>query len=69
MYDDRIRKLELLVEEQARTIVRLQNNPDRDEHELMSVNQQRSKTMRELSELRRLKWEEEHERVNFDDDR
>ncbi len=69
MYREKIRKLELLVEEQGQKITKMQNDPNRDEQEYMSLNQQRSMTMRQLSELRRLQWEEDHERVNFDDDR
>lgn len=69
MYRERIRKLEILVEEQGQKIIKMQNDPNRDEQEYMSLNQQRSMTMRQLSELRRLQWEEDHERVNFDDDR
>lgn len=69
MYREKIRKLELLVEEQGQKITKMQNDLNRDEQEYMSLNQQRSMTMRQLSELRRLQWEEDHERVNFDDDR
>ena len=69
MYREKIRKLELLVEEQGQKITKMQNDTNRDEQEYMSLNQQRSMTMRQLSELRRLQWEEDHERVNFDDDR
>lgn len=65
MYRDRIRKLELLIEEQTKKI----NSLDKDNSEYISLIDQRYASQSELSRLRRLQWEEDHERVRFDDDR
>lgn len=65
MYKDKIRNLERLVEDQTIKIDRL----TKDNPEYITLIDQRSTNMQELSRLRRLQWEEDHERVRFDDDR
>lgn len=65
MYRDRIRKLELLIEEQTKKI----NSLDKETSEYISLTDQRYASQSELSRLRKLQWEEDHERVRFDEDR
>lgn len=65
MYREQIRNLERLVEEQTINISKLsKENPN-----YITMVDQRSTNMQELSRLRRLQWEEDHERVGYDDDR
>jgi hypothetical protein len=40
-----------------------------DNEELSKLKEQKSKYFDELRRLRKLQWEEDHERVNFDDER
>lgn len=65
MYRDRIRTLEKLVEDQTTKISSL----SKDNPEYTTLIDSRSTNLQELSRLRRLQWEEDHERVRFDDDR
>lgn len=65
MYRDRIRTLEKLVEDQTTKISRL----SKDDPEYTTLIDSRSTNLQELSRLRRLQWEEDYERVRFDDDR
>lgn len=65
MYIDRMRKLELLIEDQTKKI----NSLTKDDSEYVTFVEQRSVNLQELSRLRKLQWEEDHERVRFDDDR
>ena len=62
MYRQRIKTLE-----DAYNLIqkRIENNEVDDLKKLM---EEKSIIQRELSELRRKQWEEDHERVNFDDD-
>ena len=55
-YDNQIRILESKLKQ-------LEQGTDKKDRE------QIGKILTDLRRLRRLKWEEEHERVNFDDDR
>lgn len=65
MYVDRIRKLEKLIEEQSKKI----DGINKDQPEYSTLFDQLSEGKKELARLRRLQWEEDHERVRFDDDR
>jgi hypothetical protein len=65
MYRDRIRNLEKLVEDQTNKISSL----SKDNPEYTTLIDSRSTNLQELSSLRKLQWEEDHERVRFDDDR
>ena len=69
MYKSKIRNLEVIVEGQTRQIDKMIADPNRNQQEFMALNQQRSMNLRELSRLRKLQFEEDHERVGFDDDR
>jgi len=55
-YDNQIRILEAELKQ-------LENSQDKKDLEKMA------QVINDLRRLRRLKWEEEHERVNFDDER
>jgi len=61
MYVQRIKTLE-----DAFTLIekRIENN----EGDLSTLIEQKSIIQKELSNFRRLQWEEDHESVNFDDD-
>lgn len=65
MYRDRIRTLEKLVEDQTNKISGL----SKDNPEYTTLIDSRSTNLQELSRLRKLQWEEDHERVRFDDER
>ena len=69
MYKSKIRNLEVIVEGQTRQIDKMIADPNKNQQEFMALNQQRSMNLRELSRLRKLQFEEDHERVGFDDDR
>lgn len=69
MYKNKIRNLELLLIEQNKKIDSLINDPNKNNIEFVQLVEQRSTTIKELSYLRKLQWDEDHERVNFDDDR
>lgn len=47
----------------------LQKSENSDKEELQKMISQRTKYLSELSRFRKLQWEEDHERVEFDDDR
>lgn len=68
MYKEKIRRLENILLNQTSTIDQIKDDPNRSV-ELKTLVEQRSSTLSELSQLRRMQYEEEHERVNFDDDR
>ncbi len=68
MYKEKIRRLENVLAEQTRTIDLLKEDTSKAS-ELKILIEQRSTTLSELSQLRRMQYEEEHERVHFDDDR
>ncbi len=67
-YRDRIQQLETLI----LGLDRLIELVEPDKKETAQVNgwkKQRYEYLAELAELRRLQWDEDHERVNFDDER
>lgn len=47
----------------------LQKSENPNKEELQKMISQRTKYLSELSRFRKLQWEEDHERVEFDDDR
>jgi hypothetical protein len=60
---DMYRKRISFIEESLKTI-----EAQLKEKDNATLREQRGKFLTELSRLRRLQWEEDHERVNFDDD-
>lgn len=69
MYHDKIRRLEISLEEQNLKINKLKSENTYSTQELTALTEQRNQTLRDLSSLRRLQHEEDYERVRFDDDR
>ena len=63
-YRDRIKSLE----ETLRTL-NLEVNQILDEEKIKNYNERKIEINNELRRLNRLQWEEDHERVHFDDDR
>lgn len=47
----------------------MQRADNSDKEELQKMISQRTKYLSELSRFRKLQWEEDHERVEFDDER
>lgn len=69
-YRERIKHLEQLHKQINEEIDKMErNHPHVQEHKLHDMKKQRLAYRDELSRLNRLQWEEDHERVDFDDDR
>ncbi len=69
-YAGRIKHLEDLHSKLNKEIDDMEkNHPHVDESRVAEMKKQRLAYKDELSRLRRLQWEWEHERVDFDDDR
>ncbi len=69
MYHQKIRNLEIALEEKNIKIAKLKSDPNVNNQELTSLVEQQSTILRDLSTLRRLQYDEDYERVKFDDDR
>ena len=69
-YKERIRQLEYLHEQIDQQIDKMEkNHPHVEEVKVQEMKKKRLQYRDELSRLRKLQWEEDHERVDFDDDR
>lgn len=69
-YRERIKHLEQLHKQLNEEIDKMErNHPHVQELKLHDMKKQRLSYRDELSRLNRLQWEEDHERVNLDDDR
>ena len=69
-YTERIKHLEHLHEEINREIDKMErNHPHVQEAKVATMKKQRLLYRDELSQLRRLQWIEDHERVGWGDDR
>jgi len=69
-YRERIRHLEQLHEEIDREIDKMEkNHPHVEEVKVHDMKKKRLAYRDELSRLRKLQWEEDYERVDFDDER
>lgn len=69
-YRERIKHLEHLHKEIDSEIDKMErNHPHVQEAKLHDMKKQRLLYRDELSRLNRMQWEEDHERVDFDDDR
>jgi len=68
-YRNSIKKLEDTIKLMDGKLQILKETPSSIPDEAKNVAEQRQLFMTELSRLRRLQWEEEHERVNMDEDR
>ena len=69
MYRDRIRRLETIIEDQNKQINKLNIDPNKNQKEYNRLISERTVILNELSVFRKLQWEEDHEKVNLDDDR
>lgn len=69
-YRERIKHLEQLHKQLNEEIDKMErNHPHVQEQKLHDMKKQKLAYRDELSRLNRLQWEEDHERVNFDEDR
>lgn len=69
-YEARIKHLEQLHEEINQEIDKMEkNHPHVEETRVHDMKKKRLQYRDELSRLRKLQWEEDHERVEWDDDR
>lgn len=69
MYEQRIKMLEeshRLIDNQ---LFQLERSGSSDSDTIQKLQEQKNKYLNELRNLRRLQWDIDHERVNFDDDR
>ncbi len=68
-YKERIKQLERLHEEINREIDKMEkNHPHVEEVRVHEMKKKRLQYKDELSRLRKLQWEEDHERVGWDDE-
>ena len=67
-YKHRIKSLEESHRLISIEIEKLENDPIRYNDKLSKLLDTRAKYLNELRTLRRAQWENDHERVNFDDD-
>lgn len=69
-YKSRIKHLEQLHEDIDKDIDSMEkNHPHVEEDRVHDMKKKRLQYRDELNRLRKLQWEEDHERVNFEDDR
>ena len=69
MYADRIAKLEEYHRDLDHRIAEMQKRGNFDDNTLNELKKKKLQYKDEISKLRKLDWEERHERVDFDDDR
>jgi hypothetical protein len=67
-YRDRIQQIETLILGLDR-LIELVDPGKKETGQVNDWKRQRYDYLAELAELRRLQWDEDHERVNFDDER
>jgi len=68
-YKSQIRNLQESYQKLDNEIFSLMKNENKDQLKLQDLISKRSKTQLEIRKLQKLQWEEEHDRVNFEDDR
>lgn len=68
-YHSQISNLETKYKLVEQKINNLKNSSDFDLVEMNSLLDEKNRYLKELSRLRKLQWDEDHERVEFDDDR
>lgn len=68
MYSTQIKTLENKFNGISTMLDELRKNGDETSDKVKSLNDQRLKIFDEIRRLRRLEWDETHERVDFDDD-
>lgn len=68
MYESQIKTLEIKFDSVGKQLDKLKVEGNQDSTEFTKLNNQRLTILEELRNLRRKKWEYDHERVNIDDD-
>lgn len=68
-YHSRIQQLERLNKELDTQISNMEKSENIDEGKLQEMKKLHADYFNEIRRLNRLQWEEDHERVKFDDDR
>ena len=68
-YKSQIKNLQETYQRLDTEISSLMKNENKDQAKLQDLISNRSKTQLEIRKLQKLQWEEEHDRVNFEDDR
>lgn len=68
-YKSQIRTLDANLKMYDSQIAKMEVTSFPDEALLVELKTKRTSTFNELRRLNKLQWEEDHERVNFDDDR
>lgn len=69
MYTQRIAHLEEAHRMLDKHIIELQNSGNFDDNKLSDLKKKKLQLKDEISRLRRLDWEDKHERVEWDDER
>jgi uncharacterized coiled-coil DUF342 family protein len=69
MYANQIKTLENKFNEISKMLDEMRKEGDETSDKVKSLNDQRMKVFDELRRLRRLEWEEKHDRVEWDDER
>lgn len=69
MYSTQIKTLENKFNGISTMLDEMRKNGDETSDKVKSLNDQRLKIFDEIRRLRRLEWDETHERVDFDDER
>jgi ABC-type phosphate transport system auxiliary subunit len=68
-YKSQIKNLQETYQNLDNEVFSLMKNQNKDQVKLQDLIGKRSKTQLEIRKLQKLQWEEEHDRVNFEDDR
>jgi iron-sulfur cluster repair protein YtfE (RIC family) len=68
-YKSQIKNLQETYQRLDNEIFSLMKNENKDQPMINDLIGKRSKTQLEIRKLQKLQWEEEHDRVNFEDDR
>ena len=68
-YKSQIKNLQEAYQKLDNEVFSLTKNEDKDQVKLQDLIGKRSKIQLEIRKLQKLQWEEEHDRVNFEDDR
>jgi hypothetical protein len=69
MYSSQIKTLENKFNEISSMLDEMRKNGEESGEKVDSLNKKRMSVFDEIRRLRRLEWDETHERVDFDDDR
>ena len=68
-YTNRIRTLEESHRLADNQLFQLEKSGSKDTEKLQKLSEAKAKYLNELRQLRRLQWDHDHERVDFEDDR